>query len=515
MAGDYGLAALSGILGGLAGLPQGMVQREKMDQTQQQLDEQKRQFDEGRFTDLSAVAPLLKAGGMDVSALPSGKVPNAILPTLLSLQQKRADQADKAGAAQDIQRQLLEHGTSYGMAPGAALAMPQPGELLTPPTTAPAPPISQQRVDPGMATLAKMIPGLLRTDPAAVTSLLKDQFAPQKPIALGENATLVDPRTGQPIGPGRPQEEVPPFTPGPGYQPVPTLDARGRVKSTRYEPPSTARQIAEGALKDKGWTPDMPGYGEALYQLMTPLTPIAEGGAAVPRTFSVPSPPARTSAIDPNVPVGQQPIVQAAGRNLSNALSNMSAAAAGLPGVPPPQGPGGIQRMPGGGVKGPEKSQALPAVEAEKMGTFKTLLGMLDQADKLYNEDFVGPVSGRLGALRQKTDKLPLVGAATPQETEFRSTLQSIANQLLYMRSGAAVTPQEYDRIISELPTANDPPGVFRTKLATARKILQETLKNRETEFSQRGFRGGQEAPGPSPSGPQRRRFNPATGVLE
>src|SRR5690242_992229 len=234
---DTGLGILSGLLGGLQGLPQGMVQREKFDQTQQQLDEQRRQFDEGRFTDLSTIAPLLKAGGMDVSALPAGKVPNTILPALLSMQAKRADLAEKDRAAQELSRQVREMGTTTTMAPGASLSMAQPGDLMTPPPTTPMPPISQQTVDPGMERLAKMIPGLLRTDPAGATAMLKDTFAAEKPQLVNENTTGVYTRSRgyQPFDQGGGPSSTP-TPPPPGMVATYNLGPRGNVKGTTLKP---------------------------------------------------------------------------------------------------------------------------------------------------------------------------------------------------------------------------------------------------------------------------------------
>jgi len=318
-----------------------------------------------------------------------------------------------------------------------------------------------------------------------------------------------------------PNGEITSITQGPGgpvAQTVPGAMGKGKPPG-----PLVSRQDVEKVLTDEGLAPGSPQWNRRFLEYGMQPTAVPDVGLFTrPNAVGPPAAPQPPAPINPNLPAAQQPSVQAAGSQLAGALGNLNAAASGLPGVPsaPPNRVAGAPGGPQPSLAFPQKQQPLPAAEAEKMGTFKTILGMMDRAGQLYQPEWVGPVAGRVGALRQKTGGLPIpgFGAPTAQETEFRSTLQSIANQLLYMRSGAAVTPQEYDRIISELPTPNDPPAVFATKLTTARKILEATQQNRAAEFASRGFRGGEAAPTPAGGaggGPQIRRFNPATGLLE
>lgn len=505
----YGLALLSGLLQGLGGLPKGMheadqlaLAQEQLGLRQQALDEQRRQFDQSRTTDLSALSNVL---GVNL-----GAVPTAAVPTVVAQAVKRSEDARLRQQNQAAADAMLRANTTIGLKPDTTLSAMTPGSgaLLQPP--APATAVAQANVPTALKSLYTALPFL---SPSEGQKAIHEYVAP-KPVVVGENASLVNPITGQPIIGPRPGAPVTPFTPPPNARAIPTVNAKGEV-STRYEPPPWQQDVAAKALADAGWRSDMPGYHQALYQLMTPLTPVTEGGFAAPRTMAVPPPP--TGAIRPDLPPGQQPTVQAAGRELSNALATMGQVASGLPGVPPPAAPRGPQRMPGGGIQGPPKSQGLPAEQASKIADIRTFLTALDQAETLFKPEYVGPVQGRLGGLRQQLD-LPAVGlGTTPAETQFRTVLQSFANQLLYLRSGAAVTPQEYERITRELPTANDPPTVFTAKLQTARSLLQAALKNRESEFSQSGFRGVEpRSEGASaPAAPPRRRYNQATGQFE
>src|SRR5438132_10313559 len=80
---DYGLAALSGILGGLGGGALHGYDAAMADQQKAaQLAEQKRQFDESKVIDLGSLPPELKTAlGLPAAV---GKVPTALAPTALN-----------------------------------------------------------------------------------------------------------------------------------------------------------------------------------------------------------------------------------------------------------------------------------------------------------------------------------------------------------------------------------------------------------------------------------------------
>src|SRR2546426_6216067 len=105
MAFDWGVA-LSGLF---KDFPEAMdsVARERV--AQARLDEAKRQFDEGKLTDLNAVLPFLSSGMQSrvQAAAPGGKVPIAALPFLQK--QMETDTATQAVAqARDELRRMAE-----------------------------------------------------------------------------------------------------------------------------------------------------------------------------------------------------------------------------------------------------------------------------------------------------------------------------------------------------------------------------------------------------------------------
>lgn len=136
-----------------------------------------------------------------------------------------------------------------------------------------------------------------------------------------------------------------------------------------------------------------------------------------------------------------------------------------------------------GAVKFPPQ---LPAGSIEKIADMRNFVGILDDIEKSHKPAFTGPISGRLGAVAQTTG----IGA-TKKETAFRTRVASLRNQVLHLRSGAAITPSEAERLLEELPTSTDPSTVFLSKLKTARTLMRQFAKTRTQALAEFGFKQG------------------------
>lgn len=107
-----------------------------------------------------------------------------------------------------------------------------------------------------------------------------------------------------------------------------------------------------------------------------------------------------------------------------------------------------------------------------------------------------GPIASRYQAAKS------LVGAADPSFNQYRSVVDNMSSALLKLRSGAAVTPQEFERIKGFIPSINDDEktakqkiGTFYSELDTARanyikrstqssqQILDSSIKNDQTNL--------------------------------
>ena len=109
-----------------------------------------------------------------------------------------------------------------------------------------------------------------------------------------------------------------------------------------------------------------------------------------------------------------------------------------------------------------------------------SMLKQIGDVRSLFGPNYVGPGHGIVGRGTQ------MVGAMTRKESMFRGALSGIGNRILKMRSGGAVTTGEAQRLMDELPTLNNPPGVFQSKLdqfesaaryiaSTRREVLSAT----------------------------------------
>lgn len=88
-----------------------------------------------------------------------------------------------------------------------------------------------------------------------------------------------------------------------------------------------------------------------------------------------------------------------------------------------------------------------------------TILKMTNDVQKLFKNDYVGPVAGRYGQLAEKFTDLP------EEQVKFYATIRDINDFVLRVRSGAQINEQEYKRLTSFLMDANLPPDNFKARL--------------------------------------------------
>lgn len=129
-----------------------------------------------------------------------------------------------------------------------------------------------------------------------------------------------------------------------------------------------------------------------------------------------------------------------------------------------------------------ERGKTLPAGEVDKIAETRQFISQLKRAGELFKPEYAGPVTQWTRWAKGMTSGLPA------DETEFRSLVSNFENTLLKLRSGAAVTQQEFDRIKRELPQFGDPPKTFPIKLRVAREALENVLSAKEQTFRAAGY---------------------------
>lgn len=86
------------------------------------------------------------------------------------------------------------------------------------------------------------------------------------------------------------------------------------------------------------------------------------------------------------------------------------------------------------------------------------------------NPNFVGVYDSAVGAVKEK------MGGISPKEARFRQIVAGLRNQILNIRSGAAVSPAEFDRIIEELPDPSTDEVTFIERVKKTRDNLRYML---------------------------------------
>ena len=132
----------------------------------------------------------------------------------------------------------------------------------------------------------------------------------------------------------------------------------------------------------------------------------------------------------------------------------------------------------------------LPAKQVEDLADMKRVRDemvivsdFLAQKTKDGNPVSTGPLAGRL----QSAGKL--IGAASDDFVNLEQKLGSIDNIMLRLRSGAAVTEQEYERFKKEYPTANDREEVRDRKLKNAMAYASNLLDEKISLYDESGYK--------------------------
>ncbi len=145
----------------------------------------------------------------------------------------------------------------------------------------------------------------------------------------------------------------------------------------------------------------------------------------------------------------------------------------------------------------------LSAVAIEKVAGIEQSLTVLKSLEKLVNDDWLGPVAGRVTAA-----KINAPGFKVSDDlARFAAETATLKNSVVKAITGAAMSEPEAARIMKQIPDFADKPNVWRQKLAATRDNLT-TLRNRTIELS-----GGTVQPTPTQAAPIR--VGPYTVTVE
>lgn len=471
-----GPAIFSGLLSGLSGLPQGMQQGEELNLQKQRLAEQQRQFDESRLTDPSTLTPALQAAGINLN-LPPGKIQTSLLPTILQASITKAEQARK---------QALTGELSKALEPG--MATPTPGTTfetapspLAPRTVAPMSSVATPE-DP-MAKLRRVLPILTQFDPASATKAVMDLAMPQKPMLVPETTVgTLSPTTGEyrPLPGAQPQ----PFTPPANYQATYTQGPHGRV-STQFKP-IEARD----------------DFDRAAYQ-------VTQGQVS---RYEDLNPAQRTQADnyvkqfrgDISARVGE---AGALGRQAAERTATLPPGQAAELGVPY-----------GTTQEGAYGRKPLTPTQQTKVDAQSSVLAIINNVEQDLKK--IQTPSGPLGRIYQAPQNM--WGVYAQADPELAALNGRIGGTLsLIIRSLGEVgtlTDRDIARAQALMPKfvpIPDSQETIAAKMNGLRQLVQDVAGRAGTRPESAPTPKATPQAAPAPTGPRRRRYNPATGLLE
>lgn len=128
-------------------------------------------------------------------------------------------------------------------------------------------------------------------------------------------------------------------------------------------------------------------------------------------------------------------------------------------------------------------AKPLPAGQLEGLADARKMIDNLEEAKRLSPEVETGMVSGRIQS------GAAMVGKAPKKFVEFKQKIATVNNIMLKLRSGAAVTEQEYSRFLQEMPTVNDPPETRDVKLNGAIKYAKGLMNEKALNFEEGGYK--------------------------
>lgn len=162
---------------------------------------------------------------------------------------------------------------------------------------------------------------------------------------------------------------------------------------------------------------------------------------------------------------------------------------------------GKVQPIEAPGQLNPLK-KTLPADASQQLADFDTLSQQLDTVKTTFKPEFTGPIQARTGELAQTLDMPSLGLGASQPRSDFYSNVNSIRNQLLYLRSGKQINEKEYERLLAELPNEKRSDVDFSAKLANFEKVFNEIKLNRRNALATGYNIPGSASPAPAAGNP-------------
>lgn len=146
-----------------------------------------------------------------------------------------------------------------------------------------------------------------------------------------------------------------------------------------------------------------------------------------------------------------------------------------------------VEGKPARGKKkaGVEITLGKPASPGERKAIAETraTLDELQNLKALFDDSFVGPVAGRVGAVKN------ILGLNQPKREALIAASAAFRNSIIKSITGAAMSEPEAKRIMKQLPSETDAPSVWLSKWEQSIRNLETINKRRAEVLRESGLR--------------------------
>jgi hypothetical protein len=120
--------------------------------------------------------------------------------------------------------------------------------------------------------------------------------------------------------------------------------------------------------------------------------------------------------------------------------------------------------------------------EREKIAEGRAVIGSLDELEKSFKPEYVGPIDRTIGS------GLQALNLASPEATEFRSALERYRVEQQHRIYGSALTESEKKEALNAIPNLGMSDTQFPSAIRESRKWEQRILQQRQTSLTPKGI---------------------------
>ena len=134
-----------------------------------------------------------------------------------------------------------------------------------------------------------------------------------------------------------------------------------------------------------------------------------------------------------------------------------------------------------------KKGKILPTGDVTEISEEQASLDALANYENLFQEDYVGFATGRMGSVGETFWDVPGF-TITDKQAEFYAQEATLKNKVIKQITGANMSVQEAGRIMDQIPSRNNPGKSWRAKMKQTKKNIGFLEKRRLANLKGAGY---------------------------